>query len=150
MKIKVTIDNVGPNKMTAEMEVECSLDEAKEIFMSCGRMLATLPNAPAPARTLPAAPPAPTTQPSSDQFVDPLEEDFEPATDKQKRALERVAAKVGKTVEQICHEYGYECAKMSKKTTMNLLQDLNHKNGYENYQKQQRKKASQDEYSDPF
>lgn len=146
MVVRVSRDGIGTKKMYVEMEVECSPEEAKGLIEKCERMLATLPDGTSQQAT-PAK--SPTSSPS-EQFVAPLEEGFEPATDNQEYALTRAAEQAGKTVKQICHEYGYDHAHLSKKAAMHIISDLNHKSGYENYQKQQRKKASQDEYSDPF
>ena len=146
MFIRVSRDDIGTKKMYVEMEVECAPEDAKGIIEKCERMLATLPDGTSQQAT-PAK--SPTSSPS-EQFVAPMEEGFEPATDAQEYALGRVAEKMGKTVRQICYEYGFDHIHLSKKAAMKILSDLNKKSGYEEYQKQQRAKASQEDYSDPF
>ena len=123
MIVRVSRDGIGTKKMYVEMEVECSPEEAKGLIEKCERMLVTLPDGTSQQAT-PAK--SPTSSPS-EQFVAPMEEGFEPATDAQEYALGRVAEKMGKTVRQICYEYGFDHIHLSKKAAMKILSDLNKK-----------------------
>lgn len=118
MKIKVVVENVGPNHARVELEETCGAGGLRSLLDEVGREFENFS-----AKRTAAA----NAVPANDWR---REDDSIPASEAALKALYAAAMNDGRNVESVCREYGVDPDHISKKECWRMTQDLNKRSGY--------------------
>ena len=118
MKIKVVVENVGPNHARVELEETCGAGGLRNLLDEVGREFENF----SVKRS--------ATANAASANGQRREDDFTPASESALKALWGAAMSNGTDVESVCREYGVDPKNISKGDCWRMTHDLNEHSGY--------------------
>ena len=125
MKIKVVVENVGPNHARVELEETCGAGGLRNLLDEVGREFENF----SVKRS--------ATANAASANGQRREDDFTPASEAALKALRAAAMKDGRDVESVCREYGVDPNRISKRECWQMTQELNARSGYSKNRREQ-------------